>query len=90
MTSRKPNVTEAMRDLIKQARAQIPFDMPDAYLCGGQCIGCSKKLLSFLEDLLIDWEERLDAGEKPTMADLCKLAKTCKKIRAALERGGLM
>ena len=86
---RKPSTTEAMRDLIAQVRAAIPFDMPEAQVCADECRSCSMKLLEFMAAELDDWEARLDAGEKPGLADLSRLARTARKVHRALEKNGL-
>ncbi|NCA69008.1 MAG: hypothetical protein EOM91_02690 [Sphingobacteriia bacterium] len=79
-----------MRLLIEQVRAAIPFEAPLAQICLGGCEGCSYKLMSFLETELADWEGRLDHGERPTLADLARLARTARKVHAILERNGLV
>jgi len=88
-TGRKPSTTEAMRDLIAQVRAAIPFDMPEAQVCADECRSCSMKLLEFMAAELDDWEARLDAGEKPGLAELSRLARTARKVHRALEKNGL-
>ncbi len=86
---RKPPTEEAMRDLIAQVRVAIPFDMPETQLCGDECRSCSLKLLEFLAAELDNWEARLDAGETPGLAELSRLARTARKVHAALEKNGL-
>ena len=86
---RKPSTTDAMRDLIAQVRAAIPFDMPEAQVCADECRSCSMKLLEFMAAELDDWEARLDAGEKPGLAELSRLARTARKVHRALEKNGL-
>ncbi|WP_457676608.1 hypothetical protein [Thiolapillus sp.] len=88
-SSRKPPVAQAMRELIAQVRQAIPFDMPEAQVCGDECRSCSMKLLEFLAAELDDWEARLDAGEEPGLAELSRLARTARKVHAALEKNGL-
>lgn len=87
---RKPDTVTAMRDLIAQVRAALPFDLPMAQVCAGPCAGCSQKLLAFLETELDNWEQRLNDGERPGLAELSKLLKTSKRIYAVLERNGLV
>ena len=87
---RKPKAEDAMRSLIESARDSIPFGISEAEMCSGGCRGCSKKLLNFLEFELDDWEQRLGSGERPSFGELNALAKTCKKIHAALSKSGLV
>ena len=89
-SSRKPDVATAMRDLIRQARSALPFGAPEAVVCTGECQGCSRKLLEFLESEFEDWERRLDAGERPGLGDLSRLIRTSRKVRRILIRNGLI
>ena len=86
----KPDTHIAMRQLIIEVKASIPFDMPDAQVCAGGCRGCSKKLLNFLETELDEWESRLGEGESPSFGEIESLSKTCKKIYKALCKSGLL
>lgn len=86
----KPDVPTAMRNLIREVRTAIPFDLPEAQVCTGVCDGCSVKLLEYLDTLLCDWEARLDAGERPGLAELSRLARTSRKVYGVLERNGLV
>ena len=86
----KPNTSTAMRDIIEQIRGNIPFDLPEAYVCSDNCNGCSMKLLEFLDMELIDWERRLETGEIPNFGDLNRVAKMGKKIYRVLDRNGLI
>jgi hypothetical protein len=85
----KPDSTTAMRLLIAQVRDAVPFDMREAQVCAGTCDGCSLKLLEFLGNELDGWEARLDAGERPGLRDLSRLAKTSRKVYSVLARNGL-
>ncbi|MFD2111014.1 hypothetical protein [Thiorhodococcus fuscus] len=89
MGSRKPNTTEAMRQVIAEVRVRIPFDLPQARLCMGNCHGCSMKLLQFLDGELESWERRLDGGERPGFEELSNLVRTARKVHRVLERNGL-
>lgn len=71
----KPDSATAMRLLIAQVCDAIPFDLPAAQLCIGECDGCSLKLLEFLASELYGWEARLDAGERPGLKELSRLAR---------------
>ncbi len=86
----KPKTEDAMRSLIQEVREIIPFGVSEAEMCSGACRGCSKKLLNFLEFELDDWSQRLNNGEIPSLGELNSLAKTCKKIHAALDKSGLV
>jgi hypothetical protein len=86
----KPDTRTAMRGLIAEVRAAMPFGLPEAERCTGACDGCSQKLLDYLEGELLAWEQRLAGGTKPTLADLSRLAKTSKQIYAVLQRNGLV
>jgi hypothetical protein len=86
----KPNTRIVMRALIAQIRETLPFGLPAAETCNGFCDGCSQKLLAYLDSELGAWEQRLDAGEQPTLGDLSRLASTGKKIYAVLKRNGLL
>jgi hypothetical protein len=86
----KPNTTDAMRQLIAQVRDAIPFDLPEAQVCTGECNGCSLKLLEYLEAELADWEARLAAGERPSFVDLDRLGRTSRKVYRALAANGLV
>ncbi len=88
--SRKPDIATAMRDLIRQVRAALPFDTPESQVCSGACQGCSRKLLDFLESELEDWETRLNQGEKPGLGDLSRLIGISRKVRRVLTRNGLL
>lgn len=88
--SRKPDSATAMRDLIAQIRARLPFASAEAQICSGDCTGCSRKLLDYLESELDAWELRLDQGETPGLDDLSRLIRTSKKVYRALERNGLL
>lgn len=86
----KPNTQTAMRKLIDDVRAAMPFDMPVDDLCSGICNGCSKKLLDYLDIQLIEWEDRLRSGDVPGLGDLDQLAKTSRKIYKVLQRNQLV
>jgi hypothetical protein len=81
----KPDSTTAMRSLIAEMRNSLPFDSPEAQTCTDPCRGCSIKLLDYIASELDAWEERLDAGEKPGLADLSRLEKKGRKVYRALQ-----
>ncbi len=80
----KPDTSSAMRRLIDQVRTEIPFDLPEETICSGDCRGCAKKLLEFLDAELSDWECRLDAGEVPLLGEVQRLGRCCRKVHIAL------
>jgi hypothetical protein len=86
----KPDTRTAMSRLIEQIRSAMPFDKGEAQLCAGECAGCSLKLLGYLEGELMAWDQRLAAGERPTLADLSRLATTGHKIHRVLVLSGIL
>jgi hypothetical protein len=86
----KPKTPAAMQQLIQQIREALPFEAPESYLCDGVCKGCSLKLLDYLDSELIDWEDKLQQGKIPELADIQRLAKTSRKIHRVLDRSGLL
>jgi hypothetical protein len=86
----KPNTTKAMQQLIGQIKQQIPFNLPVEKICAGDCYGCPKKLLLYLECEIENWQHALDNKEIPKLGDIQKLAKTSKKIYAVLDKNGLI
>ncbi|MCU7914407.1 MAG: hypothetical protein KZQ65_00555 [Candidatus Thiodiazotropha sp. (ex Gloverina cf. vestifex)] len=79
-----------MRQLIRQVREAIPFDLSEEKICGDTCQGCSSKLLIYLETELDAWEIKLADGIIPNFGDLDRLARQSKKIHHALEQNGLL
>ncbi|QIL90591.1 hypothetical protein GNX18_13070 [Microbulbifer sp. SH-1] len=88
--SAKPDTRTAIRQIIKQARDTLPFTMPAAELCAGPCKGCAKKLLELLDGEIVDWEQKLDRGEIPTLGDVNKFGRLCQKIYRAIAANGLI
>ena len=86
----KPRTTEAMRDLIRQVRVALPFDLQPIEVCRDECRGCSIKLLEYLAMELDNWEYRLDQGTVPNFGDLDRLARSSRKIYRALCNNGLI
>lgn len=87
---RKPDPTRAMYVLIDQVRNTLPFALPATELCAGPCRGCPKKLLEYIDGELFEWEERLQKGERPTLGDLNRLGKRCRRVHDALVTNGLV
>ncbi len=79
-----------MADLIGQIKEAIPFDVPEADMCSGDCIGCPKKLLEFLDTEIEFCEFKLADGEQPSLGEIDRLAKCSKKIYKALEKNKLV
>ncbi|MFD2167009.1 hypothetical protein ACFSJY_12160 [Thalassotalea euphylliae] len=86
----KPNARDAMQLLINEVRTVFPFELPEAQICAGKCIGCPKKLLELTDTELSEWQSRLDNGETPLLGDVSRLGKLCKNIRRGLERNQLI
>ena len=86
----KPDVPTAMRQLIAQIRETLPFGAPEAQICQGPCEGCSMKLLNYLDNELTCWEQRLDQGERPGLAELSRLARTARRVHQVLQKNGLL
>lgn len=86
----KPDTATAMRQLIDQVRAAIPFEAAQARACSGDCSGCSQKLLVYLEEELAAWEQRLAEADLPSLADLSGLAKSARRIHRVLVRNGIL
>ncbi|WP_209262279.1 hypothetical protein [Thiorhodococcus minor] len=79
-----------MRGLIAEIRARMPFASAEAQICSGDCNGCSRKLLDYLESELDAWELRLGEGETPGLDDLSRLIRISKKVYRVLARNGLV
>ena len=88
--NKKPDRITAMKKLITEVRADFPFTVPEANLCGTSCIGCPKKLLEIVDTELCDWENRLENNITPNLGEIARLAKLCKNVRRGLKRNGLV
>ncbi len=87
----KPSTTVVMRDIIQQIRQEFPFHYGVDELCTDTCaVGCPLKLLEYMEQEVIEWEERLDNGEIPTFGDIQNMSKTGQKIHKVLEQNRLV
>ena len=86
----KPDRREAMQILLNDIRQSLPFDQPETYLCQKECIGCPKKLMEYLENELLNWQEILDDGGQPSLGAISRLANTGRKIHLVLEKNGLV
>ncbi|MFL0801319.1 MAG: hypothetical protein K6L80_12760 [Agarilytica sp.] len=87
---RMPSTTHAMTRVIYDIRRAFPFDAPEAHICRSSCIGCSKKLLSFLETEIDDWQTKMEHGTAPKLGDIQQLSKMAKKIGKALEKNAIL
>ncbi len=86
----KPDTRTAMKKLIADIRAAIPFDMPLANICNCPCTGCSKKLLDYLDMQLEEKEAEVEAGSIPSLGELNRLKKSATKIHATLIKNGVI
>lgn len=88
--SRKPNTTDAMRQLIQEVKTALPLDLTPIDVCSDECKNCSIKLVEYIATELENWEYKLDAGDTPDFKDLSRLAKSSQKIYRALVKNGLV
>ncbi len=86
----KPDIKTAMANLIKEARAKIPFNLSFSGNCEGRCEECSEKLLEYLDIDLLDWEARLKRGDTPTLTELGRLGRACTEVHAIMQKKGLI
>jgi len=86
----KPDIFTASQNLINAIRAVFPFDMPEAQLCAGVCIGCPKKLLAFMDSELEYLQSRINQQEKINLGDLQTLERQAKKIKKVLQKNQLI
>ncbi len=85
-----PSTTHVMTRVISDIRRVFPFDAPEAHICRSKCIGCSKKLLSFLETEIEDWQTKMEQGVAPKLGDIQQLSKMAKKIGKALQKNAIL
>ncbi len=83
----KPDVNTAMKQLIGTIRVNIPFNLDEAQMCQGRCLGCSKKMLEMLDTEVSYWES---SQNKPGLADLSQLATLGKRTHKILKRNKLI
>lgn len=88
--TRKPNTSEAMRNLINEVRTALPLHISALDVCADECRGCSVKLIEYITMELETWEYRLDDGDIPNFGDLTKLARSSRKIYGVLAKNGLI
>jgi len=82
----RPDTRTAMRRLIGEVRAAIPFGAHALRECTGECDRCPAKLLELLELELEAWERGLDEGALPDLADLSRLLRVSREVEQALGR----
>lgn len=87
---KKPDCNTAMLNLITSVRADFPFTVPEANICGISCIGCPKKLLELVDTELCEWEVKINNGDTPKLGEISRLAKLCKNVRRGLKRNNLV
>ncbi len=87
----KPHTKDAMNQLTQTIRQHIPFnELDDARVCSGQCIGCPKKLLEYLEQEVEYWEQEVKNDNSPTLGDIHKLARSSIKIHKVLVKNQIL
>jgi len=86
----KPDIYTASQNLINSIRALFPFDMPEAQLCAGTCIGCPKKLLAFMDSELDDLQNRINQNDKINFGNLKTLERQANKIKKVLQKNQLI
>ncbi len=87
----KPTTDIVMREIIQQIRIEFPFHLGEAELCTDTCtVGCPLKLLEYMEQEVIEWEQRLDNGDIPDFRDIQNMTKVGKKIHHVLEQNKLI
>lgn len=79
-----------MFNLLREARARLPFQLSFDGYCEGRCLECPFKLLEFLDADLSDWEHRLQRGDAPTLGELHSLGRDCQEVYLVLQREGLI
>ena len=90
MNNRKPSTPQAMQQLLNDIREQLPIGAPEADLCQKVCIGCPKKLLSYIELEVDDWQRALDNSVIPTFGDIRQLTRSAQKIHAVMVKNRLV
>ncbi|MCU8004298.1 hypothetical protein ACROAH_00210 [Shewanella oncorhynchi] len=83
----KPNTQIAMQTLINQIKETIPFNLEEAQLCQGQCLGCSKKMLEMLDAEISYWQFSEVA---PSLKDLKNLENIGRRTYKILKRNQLL
>lgn len=85
----KPNCHDAMLLMLHEIRTKIPFDLPETTICGGDCRGCSKKMLELLDTEVGYWESVIE-WQQPSLADLKNLQQLALRTFKILQRNKLV
>ncbi len=83
----KPNTQIAMQTLINQIKETTPFNLEEAQLCQGQCLGCSKKMLEMLDAEISYWQF---SEVTPSLKDLKNLENIGRRTYKILKRNQLL
>lgn len=86
----KPNTSTAMKMLIGQIHAALPFEKPEHEICAGKCVGCPKKMLEYIGSELDHYQCQLDNEEIPSLSDISGLARIAKKVHRNMARNNLV
>ena len=84
------NVTIVITNVLLQMKKELVEPVKYQNLCVIDCYGCPKKLLEFLEDFIISWEEKIAIGYRPNFGDLSKIIRVAEKTQTALSKNGLL
>ena len=84
------NVTIVITKVLLQMKKELVEPIKYQNLCVIDCYGCPKKLLEFLEDFIISWEEQIATGYRPNFGDLSKIIRVAEKSQAALLKNSLI
>ncbi|MCG7499634.1 hypothetical protein MHO82_22475 [Vibrio sp. Of7-15] len=90
--SQKPDRLTAMKNIIEQAKQELPIYESDTFYCGpdNNCIGCPKKLMELVDSELTYWEHALSRGITPQFDEIARFGKLCKNIKRGLVRNNLI
>jgi len=86
----KPNTSTAMKMLIEQIQAALPFETPEHEVCAGKCVGCPKKMLEYIGSELDHYQCQLNNDEIPTLGELSDLARVAKKVYRNMMKNNLL
>jgi hypothetical protein len=75
--------------MLHEIRTKIPFDLPETTICGGDCRGCSKKMLELLDTEVGYWESVIE-WQQPSLADLNNLQQLALRTFKILQRNKLV
>ncbi|CAM3104180.1 hypothetical protein [Vibrio rarus] len=91
MPTPKPDRITAMRNIIEQAKIELPLYEDETFVCGTgtNCVGCPKKLMELVDTELTYWEHYISNGTPPNFDDIRRFAKLCKNVKRALVRNNI-